>query len=101
MRYNKNNRITNRAIEPMHGEIRVLALFYLQGAGMNINDQMKKLQKAILQAGMLVTINRSKFYSAENNRFISVISLTTKVSHYNEHRGEWKEQVYEILRTSS
>lgn len=68
---------------------------------MNINLKMKKLQKAILQAGMVVTINRSQFYSAENNRFIPVISLTTKVSHYNQQRGEWKDQMYEILRTSS
>ena len=68
---------------------------------MNINATMKKLQKAILQAGLPININRSQFYSVEQNRFISVISLTTKVYHCYQSTGEWKDQVLEIIRTSS
>lgn len=68
---------------------------------MNIAGTMKKLQKALLEAGLVININQTQFYSAEQNRFIPVISLTTKVSHFNEHTSEWKEQSYEIIRTSS
>ena len=68
---------------------------------MNISSTMKKLQKAILQNGLAVAISRSQFYSVEQNRFIPIISLSTKVTHYYEKLGEWKEQNYEIIRTSS
>lgn len=68
---------------------------------MNINAKMKKLQTAILQNGLAITINSSQFYSAEQNRFIPMISLTTGVFHYYEKSGKWKDQTFEILRTSS
>ena len=68
---------------------------------MNINRTMKKLQKAILQTGLAIAISRSQFYSTDQNRFIQIISLTTKVFHYYEKLGEWKEQTFEIIRTSS
>ena len=68
---------------------------------MNINGKMKKLQMAILQAGLPITIGRTQFYSPEQHRFIPMISLSTKVFHYYEKFGEWKDQTFEIIRTSS
>lgn len=68
---------------------------------MNINSKMKKLQIAILQSGLAISINRSQFYSVEQNRFIPMVSLSTKVFHYYERLGEWKDQTFEIIRTSS
>ncbi len=68
---------------------------------MNINSKMKKLQMAILQRGLAISINRSQFYSVEQNRFIPMVSLSTKVFHYYERLGEWKDQTFEIIRTSS
>lgn len=68
---------------------------------MNINGTMKKLQMAILQNGLVITISRSQFYSQEQKRFIPMISLSTKVFHYYEKFGEWKDQTFEIIRTSS
>jgi len=67
----------------------------------NINSKMKKLQMAILQSGLAISINRSQFYSVEQNRFIPMVSLSTKVFHYYERLGEWKDQTFEIIRTSS
>lgn len=68
---------------------------------MNINATIKKLQAAILQTGLVITIGRSQFYSPEQKRFIPIISLSTKVAHYNEKTKEWKNQTFEIIRTSS
>lgn len=68
---------------------------------MNIKSTMNKLQTAILQTGLAISINRSQFYSADLKRFIPVISLTTKVYHYYQTTGEWKDQAMEIIRTSS
>lgn len=68
---------------------------------MNINAKMKKLQIAILQNGLAVTINCSQFYSEEQHRFIPMISLSTKVFHYYEKLGIWKDQTFEIIHTSS
>lgn len=56
---------------------------------------------AILQRGLAISINRSQFYSVEQNRFIPMVSLSTKVFHYYERLGEWKDQTFEIIRTSS
>lgn len=68
---------------------------------MNINNIMKKLQKAILQTGLAISISRSQFYSVEQERFVPIISLSTRVYHYYPKLGEWKDQTLEIIRTSS
>lgn len=68
---------------------------------MNISGTMKKLQRAILNTGLVIAINRAQFYSVDQKRFIPMISLTTKVFHYYEKTCEWKEQTFEIIRTSS
>lgn len=68
---------------------------------MNINGKIKKLQMALLQRGLAIAIGRTQFYSNEQQRFIPIISLSTKVFHYYEKSGEWKDQTFEIIRTSS
>lgn len=67
---------------------------------MNINGTMKKLQTAILQTGLPITISRSQFYSVDQNRFVPVITLSTKISALNK-KGEWKDRDFKIIRTTS
>ena len=67
----------------------------------NINSTMKKLQTAILQTGIAISIGRSQFFSQEQGRFIPVITLSTRVYHYYEKSCKWQEQTLEIIRTSS
>lgn len=67
---------------------------------MNKNGAMKKLQTAILQQGIAITISRSQFYSADQKRFVPIITLSTKVSALSK-MGIWKDINYEIIRTSS
>lgn len=68
---------------------------------MNLNRVIAKLQTAILHKGMAISVNRSQFYSENQKRFIPVVSLTTKVAHYDEKKEKWKNIEYEILRTCS
>lgn len=37
----------------------------------------------------------------DDNVTYSMVSLSTKVFHYYERLGEWKDQTFEIIRTSS
>lgn len=67
---------------------------------MNLNAIMRKLQRAILQKGLVVKIGSTQFYSAEQNRMITIYILSTRVTYRNTH-GEWKEKDYEILRSAS
>lgn len=67
---------------------------------MNKNGTMKKLQTALLQLGLPITISRSQFYSADQNRFVPIITLSMKVSALTK-MGIWKDINYEIIRTSS
>lgn len=68
---------------------------------MNLNRMITKLQTAILYKGMAISVNRSQFYSTEQKRFIPVISLTTKVAHYDGKTEKWKNIEYELMRTCS
>lgn len=68
---------------------------------MNMNAMMNKLQTAILHKGLPISINRSQFYSAEQKRFIPVMTLSTKVYRLNEKTGIWSDKDYEIIRTCS
>lgn len=61
---------------------------------------MRKLQRAILQTGLVIKIGTTQFYSAEQKRMITIYILSTRVLQKNQ-RGEWKEKDYEILRTAS
>ena len=67
---------------------------------MKIKGTTKKLQSAILQTGLPITITSSQFYSVDQNRFIPIITLSTKTFTKCKN-GEWKDKNYEILRTSS
>ena len=67
---------------------------------MSKNGTMKKLQTAILHQGIPITISRSQFYSADQNRFVPIITLSMKVSALTK-LGTWKDINYEIIRTSS
>lgn len=61
---------------------------------------MRKLQRAILNTGFQIKIGTSQFYSAEQNRFITMYILSTNTFQKNM-RGEWKDCNYEIIRTAS
>ena len=67
---------------------------------MNLNSIMRKLQRAILQKGLVIKIGSTQFYSAEQNRMITIHILITRITYRNTH-GEWKERDYEILRSAS
>lgn len=67
---------------------------------MNLNAIMRKLQRAILQKGLVVKIGSTQFYSVEQNRMITIHILSTRITYRNTH-GEWKERDYEILRSAS
>lgn len=67
---------------------------------MNLNAIMRKLQRAILQKGLVIKIGSTQFYSEEQNRMITIHILSTRITYRNTH-GEWKEKDYEILRSAS
>lgn len=67
---------------------------------MNLNMVMRKLQRAILQKGLVIKIGSTQFYSKEQNRMITIHILSTRITYRNTH-GEWKEKDYEILRSAS
>lgn len=67
---------------------------------MNCNKIMRKLQRAILQKGLVIKIGTSQFYSPEQKRMITIHILSTRIMQKNQ-RDEWKERDYEILRSAS
>lgn len=67
---------------------------------MNLNSIMRKLQRAILQRGLVIKIGSTQFYSAEQKRMITIHILSTRITYRNTHE-EWKEKDYEILRSAS
>lgn len=67
---------------------------------MNLNAIMRKLQRAILQKGLVIKIGSTQFYSSEQNRMITIHILSTRITYRNTH-GEWKERDFEILRSAS
>ena len=66
---------------------------------MNLNVTMKKLQRAILSAGLVIKISTSQFYAEEQDRMITMWILTTPA--LQNGRNGWKMRDYEILRTAS
>ena len=67
----------------------------------NLRGKMKKLQTAIIKRGMVVKINQSQFYSADQNRMITSYRIITPVECYCTGKNEWKTKDYEILKTCS
>lgn len=68
---------------------------------MNLIGKMKKLQTAILKRGLVIKINSSQFYSAEQKRMITSYRICTPINYYSEKYQEWKVKDYEILKTCS
>lgn len=66
----------------------------------NLNSLMRKLQKAILSAELVIKIGTTQFYSPEQQRMITMYILSTPIFTKNKN-GEWKIKDYEILRTAS
>lgn len=64
----------------------------------NLKAVTRKLQKAILSAGLIIKIGTSQFYSHEQERLITITIISTPVFRPTK-RGEWKDCDYEILRT--
>lgn len=65
-----------------------------------LNAVMKKLQRAILTKGLVVKMNTTQFYSADQNRMITMYILSTPVMERNKY-GKWRIKDYDILRTAS
>ena len=68
---------------------------------MNLNGRMKKLQTAIVKAGLVIKINTHQFYSADQNRMITSYAICTPVTYFSERKQKWKTMDYEILKTCS
>ena len=66
----------------------------------NLNSIAKKLQKALLQQGLVIKMGTSQFYSVEQNRLITMYILSTRVLERKKNR-KWKYYDYEIIRTAS
>ena len=66
---------------------------------MNLNTNMKKLQRAILSTGLVIKIGISQFYSPEQGRMINIWILSTPT--LQNRRNGWRMRDYEILRTAS
>lgn len=62
---------------------------------------MKKLQTAIINTGLVIKINSSQFYSAEQKRMITSYRIMTPAEVHDEKKGAWKEKDIEILKTCS
>lgn len=66
----------------------------------SLNITAKKLQKAILQKGLIIKMASNQFYSTDQKRFITIFILSTPVLQRNKNE-EWKMKNYEILRSAS
>ena len=60
---------------------------------MKLGQIMRKLQKAILQKGLVIKVGTTQFYSAEQNRMITIYILSTRVLQKTQN-DEWKEKDY-------
>ena len=60
---------------------------------------MRKLQRALLTKRLQVKIDTHQFYSAEQERMITMYTLTTPT--LGMVREKWKTRDYEIMHTAS
>lgn len=65
----------------------------------NLNGITKKLQRAILSTGLIIKIGSSQFYSADQNRMITMWTVSTPT--LERTRNGWKVRDMEIIRTAS
>ena len=66
---------------------------------MNLNRIMRKLQRAIVSNGFVISLDTTQFYSEDQKRMITMYILSIKA--YENTRKGWKDTRYEILRTAS
>ena len=59
---------------------------------MNLNRIMRKLQRAIVSNGFVISLDTTQFYSEDQKRMIKA---------YENTRKGWRDTRYEILRTAS
>lgn len=62
---------------------------------------IKKLQKAILSKRLVIKISTSQFYSKDQDRMITMTTLSTPTLQMSQRTRTWKVKDYEILRTAS
>lgn len=62
---------------------------------------MKKLQTAIVKTGLVIKVNSSQFYSADQKRMITMYQINTPTWQYSKKKDKWIERDYEILKTAS
>lgn len=67
---------------------------------MRLGQTVKKLQTAIIKSGLVIKINRSEFYSADQKRLITQYHICTPV-YYRKKNGNWGTKDHEILKTCS
>lgn len=65
----------------------------------NLNGIAKKLQRAILSTGLIIKIGSSQFYSADQNRMITMWTVSTPT--LERTRNGWTVRDMEIIRTAS
>ena len=66
---------------------------------MNLNRIMRKLQRAIVSNGFVISLDTTQFYSDDQKRMITMYILSIKA--YENTRKGWRDTKYEILRTAS
>lgn len=76
-------------------------LFLFAGAHMNLKGRMKKLQTAIIKAGLVIKINSNQFYSDEQKRMITSYRVCTPIIYLSSKTKQWKITDYEIIKTCS
>lgn len=67
---------------------------------MNIKQTINKLQRALIQRGIIYKIGTYQFYSKEQNRMITGYKVTEKQP-YRKKNGEMSEKDVELLSTCS
>lgn len=67
---------------------------------MNIRVTTKKLQRALINKGIIYKINTYQFYSEEQQRMITGYSITEKQA-YKKKNGEMSVKDVEMLNTCS
>ncbi len=67
---------------------------------MNIKQTINKLQRALIQHGIIYKIGTYQFYSKEQNRMITGYKVTERQP-YRKKNGEMSEKDVELLNTCS
>ncbi len=60
---------------------------------MNANKTIQKLQMAILQQGLAVTVRRRQFFSTKTQHFITITALNIKVLHFLRKKESGKSRI--------